>query len=246
MKREKFEVAHEHNRIYIRLYYPEGKKIGFTDYADELWKIIALAKWHLKKGKYIYSGNQSLHRIVMEYWYGKECCVEMIEKGFVIDHIDNDSLNCSYENLAFLSRAKNWHYKGNYYDKERVDAIPIAAVNIMKKMGEGKFQITVGFNKSFVNSQGQKISTAFFAYDVNDYDLVLADALMLVESMKKGEINIKNLRYDRYKFTPFCHVKIDNPDLKSGSIIEVDGEILIVHRQDFPVFQKIAPDTTLW
>lgn len=245
MKNNKVEITHENNKIYLRFVNPEWQNLGFTDFTDELWEIINSAKWHIKE-KYIYAGKKSLHRVVMEYWYGKECCSEMIKKDFVIDHIDNNGFNCLYENLAFLSRSKNWHYKGNYYDKERIETIPIAAVNIMKKMGGDKFQITVGFNVPLVNSQGQQFSKAFFVYDTKDYDLVLSDALTLIESAKKGEIDFRNIRCDRYKLEPFYLVKIDGTPPQSGSIINANGEILIAHRFDYPVIQKIAPDNSLW
>lgn len=245
MKKLKVEITHENDKIYLRFSNPEAQFLGFADYTDELWEIINSTKWRIKE-KYIYAGNKSLHRTVMDYWYGKECCEEMSKNEFVIDHIDNNGFNCLYENLAFLSRSKNWHYKGNYYDKERIETIPIAAVNIMKKMGGDKFQITIGFNVPLVNSQGQQFSAAFFVYDTNDYDLVLSDALTLIESAKKGEIDFRHLRFDRYKLEPFYMVKINGPSLPSGSIIDVDGKILIVHRFDYPVIQKIAPDNTLW
>ncbi len=247
MKNTKLEITHDTKKIYLRFSNPEFQKVGFTDYSDELWRIINTVKWHIKTGKYIYSGNKSLHRVVMEYWHGKEYCEKNDEDGFVIDHIDNDGFNCLYENLAFLNARKNWHYKGNYYDKERVEKIPIATVNIFKKNTGDKFQITMGFNKvPLIDSKGQQISKAFFVYDTKDYDLVLADAVALVESLVKGEIDINNLRCDLSVVEPFYYAKVKGTRPKTGSIMSVNGKTIVVHGNDYPVFHKIAPDNTLW
>ena len=145
------EITHENSKIYLRFTGIDDVdfyKTGLADYTDDLWEVISKSKWRTD-GKYIYSGTKTLHKIVMEYWYGIDCHKKMIENGFVVDHIDNDGFNCLYENLEFLNRIKNWFYKGNYYDIERAKKIPMAAVNIFKKKSGDKFQITIGFNKTF-------------------------------------------------------------------------------------------------
>lgn len=246
MKNTKLDITHENNKIYLRFINPEFQKLGFADYTDELWELINSSKWRIKE-KYIYSGRKSLHRTIMEYWYTKECCEKASENGFVIDHIDNDGFNCLYENLEFLSHSKNWHYKGNYYDKERVEKIPIAAVNIFKKKSGDKFQITIGFNVPLVDSQGQQFSKAFFVYDTKDYNLVLSDAVMLVESVGNDEIDISNLRCNHSRFEPYYYFTTTGPHRpQTGSIINVDGKLFIVQGNDFPVIHKIAPDNTFW
>jgi hypothetical protein len=245
MKKTKVEITHETDRIYLRFIDPKVNKLAFTDYTEELWKIINSSSWHVKE-KYIYSSKKSLHKTVMEYWYGKECCEQMNRSGFVIDHIDNDGFNCLYENLEFLSNSKNWHYKGNYYDRERAGNIPIAAVNIFKKRSGDKFQITVGFNIPFVDAQGNKISKAFFVYDTKDYDLVLSDAVLLVESVAKRKIVLSQLRYNRKKVEPVHTIKVSSIPPRPGSLIIVDGQWAIVQGADSPVIIKIAPDNTIW
>jgi hypothetical protein len=169
----------------------------------------------------------------------------MIKKGFVIDHIDNDGFNCLYENLEFLTRIKNWHYKGNYYDRERTEKSSIAAVNIFKKKGGDKFQITIGFNAPFSNQQGQTISRAFFVYDTLDYDLVLSDALLLVESVGNGQINTQHLRCNRLRWETQNHINADGLPLKAGNVININGEWFMVQGDGFQI-DKIAPDNTLW
>lgn len=240
------KITHDNNKIYLEFTDSETSKLGITDFNEELWQIISTLKWRVKDSKYIYSGKRSLHRSVMEYWCGIDYCKKMDENDFVIDHFDNDGFNCLYENLGFLNRGKNWHYKGNYYDKKRVDAIPKAAINIFKKRGGDKFQITIGFNKIFMDSEGRKLSKAIFVYDTSDYDLVLSDAVTLAESVEKGAININILRYNRMKSEPLHSIRVDGLRPRTGSILNIDGKLAIVQGNDFPAIHKIAPDNTLW
>ena len=237
------KITHENNKIYLHFAIDELDKVGFTDYTDNLWQVISTKKWNTDK-KYIYSGNKALHRLVMEYWYGEENCKQKIKSGSVIDHIDNDGFNCKYENLEFLDRIKNWIYKGQYYDRKRSEITSIAAINIFKNKSGDRFQITIGFNVPFKDSRGQGISKAFLAYNTLDYDLVLSDALLLVESVEKGQIRIGNLRCNHLQWEPQKYIKTKITSLKPGNIININGERLIVQGDGFQIV-KIAPDDTL-
>lgn len=49
----------------------------------------------------------SLHKFVLQFLYGKEKLDEMIGKSNIIEHLDNNGLNCTYENLHVLSENMN-------------------------------------------------------------------------------------------------------------------------------------------
>lgn len=51
--------------------------------------------------------NISLHKFVLQFLYGKEKLDEMLEKSNIIEHLDNNGLNCTYENLHVLSSDLN-------------------------------------------------------------------------------------------------------------------------------------------
>jgi hypothetical protein len=244
MKNAQVEITHETNKIYLQFTDNEFHKTGYIDYTDDLWQIVSNSKWRTD-GKYIYSGKNTLHKIAMQYWYGKDCYKKMIDSGFVVDHIDNDGFNCLYENLEFLNRIKNWKYKGGYYDIERKNKLPIAAVNIFKKRSGDKFQITIGFNIHFFDSQGLPISKVFFGYDTSDYNLILSDAVSLVESVGNGRINIQHLRFNRKKVEHPYFITSEKNHLKPGNVLKIDGEWVIIQGDGFQVV-KVAPDDTLW
>lgn len=242
MKSIQAEITHENDKIYLRFTTQEFYKVGITDYTDDLWQMIITRKWRTDKS-YILSGKKSLHRLVMEYWYGETHCEQKIKSGSVIDHIDNDGFNCTYENLEFLDRIKNWIYKGQYYDRKRSEKTSIAAVNIFKNKNGDRFQITIGFNIPYYDSRGQAISKAFLAYHTLDYDLVLSDAVQLVESIEKGQIHIKHLRCNHLRWEYQTFVVSEAP-LKPGNVININGEWFMIQGEGVRI-EKVAPDKAL-
>ncbi|QIZ08383.1 hypothetical protein HFZ78_18045 [Priestia megaterium] len=82
---------------------------------------------------------------MMIHWYGVEALKEAYEKNFIVEHMNNDPFDCSIHNLSFAPNNVNIA-KGQTYDVERKEGIPIAAVNMFKDFESQKFQITIGFN----------------------------------------------------------------------------------------------------
>jgi hypothetical protein len=179
-----------------------------------------------------------LHQVVMEYWYGQKCCQRMYDNGFVIDHLDNNGLNCQYENLEFLKERKNLHLKGNVFDKTQREQIPTAAVSIYKRR-DGEFQITIFFNKPFYNAKGQAISRCCLVYKDRDYDLVLIDALLIQDFIEKGIIDFKDLHNDDKSWQPVYYI-VSDEKLRPGNV--VNG--LIVLGDGIQII-KAAPDENL-
>lgn len=68
----------------------------------------------------------------------------MKEKGFVIDHMDNDKHNCCIDNFCFLKNSYN-KAKGLTFDQENVDKRYIA-LSIYKDWETELFQIAIFFN----------------------------------------------------------------------------------------------------
>lgn len=235
------EIKSENNLIW--LYISDHKSrtfVGYTDYNIELLHLISNVTWHIKGSKYIYSSQYKkyLHQVVMEYWYGKDCCQKMYSNGFVIDHLDNNGMNCQYENLEFLTERKNLHLKGNVFDKTQREQIPIAAVSIYKRKA-GEFQITIGFNKPFYNSKGQAIERGCLVYKERDYNLVLNDALLVQDFINKGKIEFIDLHYDESSWKPVYQI-VSEKELKPGNL--VNG--LMLMGEGVQII-KAAPDENL-
>ena len=57
---------------------------------------------YLKCGKL----NTSLHKFVLAFLYGADQLNHMLNNDNIIEHLDNDGLNCAYDNLHIIIRQK--------------------------------------------------------------------------------------------------------------------------------------------
>lgn len=246
-----YKIERNNEKIYLNFgTQEESIKIGSIDDTDELWEIIQSSTWNITKNpKYIYSNKHKkyLHQVVMEYWYGHECCDKMKANDFVIDHIDNNGFNCVSENLAFLNSTKNRFYKGNYYDKLRREKVPVAALHIFNNCKTGKFQITIGFNQPHIlSSTGETLKKLYFLYENKDYDLVLADALYLLESINKGILEFSELRFKYWRYEPVIQIIVpENSNLKSGNFININGVFYLIEGEKMQI-NRISADKSGW
>ena len=69
---------------------------------------------YLKCGKL----NTSLHKFVLAFLYGADQLNHMLNNDNIVEHLDNDGLNCAYDNLHIISADYN-KAKAFTIDKER-------------------------------------------------------------------------------------------------------------------------------
>ena len=73
----------------------------------------------------------------------------MTQKGFVVDHLNNNHTDCRISNLEFLKKAYNTA-KGQAFDVDSKMMKHHMAVNIFKDFSTGCYQITIGCNDDIV------------------------------------------------------------------------------------------------
>lgn len=208
-------------------------KGGYTVFREDLWEIINSNTWHVIRDK---SGNlkyircsklkKSLHQLVMECWYGEEVVREAYSKNFIIEHHDNNGLNCDIRNLSFCNKFKN-SAKGLTYDKDRLKIMNKVAVNIFKDFETQLYQITFAFNERFFiieNGKPIEISHLFLLYE-NHFNTIINDATSIVEQIDEGrKINFKKLNCIKMKYKPMeiINFKLTEEE-KSYMFIKKDG-----------------------
>ena len=73
----------------------------------ELLEEVKKYTWTYNEGTHPYLRNSvlgmSLHEFVLSHIYGQEHVKNMIQAGNIIEHLDNDGLNCAYDNLHIIS-----------------------------------------------------------------------------------------------------------------------------------------------
>lgn len=165
---------------------PEGDFIAHATIRDDYKDEIQSVTWGLNNGRYLYNGKLGyLHAYIMEKWYGKEMCDEMKKLDYVIDHMDNDSVNCCINNLCFLSNAYN-KAKGLTFDQDNKTK-EFIAMTMFKDFDTQLFQITIRFNypatlKGF--EPHSVIEIAYLLYDC-DYRQVINDAQAILLEYKQ-------------------------------------------------------------
>lgn len=96
--KNKFEIIN--NEIHITR---EGwPLIGLTTYREDYYKELSSKTWSLTKPNsdtedkgYLSNGTLGLlHRYIAGKWYGEDVLKNMTEKGYVVDHMNNNHVDC--------------------------------------------------------------------------------------------------------------------------------------------------------
>lgn len=150
-----------------------------TTYCAEYYDKIAGREWRKDNNGYIVNSSfGSLHRHVMRLWYGKEVLNDMTQKGYVVDHMNNDHTDCRISNLEFLKKAYNTA-KGQAFDVDAKELKWRIAVNLFKDFSTGCYQITIGCNDTiiFKDADGKEkyVNVIRLLYNC-DYSIVVNDA----------------------------------------------------------------------
>ncbi|GIN62506.1 hypothetical protein J27TS8_24990 [Robertmurraya siralis] len=222
------EVYRSGDTIYINK--PKANKLAYTEYNEELFKLLKSYTWSIN-GDYLRSGklNKYLHRYVMEFYYGEESIKEADERGFVVDHIDNNGFNCRISNLCFIPNDLN-KAKGLTFDKRRREMVDDLTLTFYKDFKTGQFQITISFNKEFVYVHEGKViqvDRAYYLYE-NDFELVLNDASKILQQVQKnGEFDETKLSHQKMLYVPSTYIELKESE-KEGSIIERNGKHYLI------------------
>ncbi|MCT4510008.1 MAG: HNH endonuclease [Tepidibacter sp.] len=218
-------------------------KLAFVNYTDELFEIIKKARFRvpntpekIKNYKYPYSNTykKTLHQIVYDYYFGEDYRKKAYELGYIIEHLDNNGFNCNISNLFILKKIKNT-YKGWNFDKEVKKSLPTIALRIYHIIQNKTFQITIAFNKAFVNeASGKSLDRIKLLYDYN-YEIVLQDAEQMLESIvETNHINFdewkKLYRYEdiRKSFEEEIELTEEEKNQGFGTLIFRDGKAYIL------------------
>lgn len=151
--KNKFEIVN--NDVYITK--DEWSIIGMTTYREDYYEELTSKTWRLTKANSNtddkgYLSNSTLgllHRYIAAKWYGEDVLKEMTEKGYVVDHMNNNHVDCRISNLEFLKKSYNTA-KGQAFDVDSKDMKRHIAVNLFKDFSTGYYQITIGCNDDII------------------------------------------------------------------------------------------------
>ena len=207
------------------------ESVAFATYREDYYKELSTHAWSLNNG-YPYNATLggSLHRYMMAKWYGEDVLKDFTDRGYVVDHMNNNHMDCRITNLEFLKKAYNTA-KGQAFDVDARKMQYRIAVNIFKDFTTGCYQITVGCNDPIgcKSSDGKIrwVNDIKFLYNC-DYSIVINDAENILRIYDtEGRIPVSSVNA--------CDVKINfAPDIqiteeeKDRAFIERDGQFYLV------------------
>lgn len=189
----------------------EWDKPAFASYREDYYEELSSHAWGLKNG---YPNNDTLggglHRYMMAKWYGEDVLAHFTAKGYVVDHMNNNHMDCQITNLEFLKKAYNTA-KGQAFDVDSRDMRFRIAVNIFKDFSTGCYQITIGCNDSIGaqlhDGKIRWVNDIKLLYNC-DYSIVINDAENILRIYDtEGRIALSN--------NNACDVRINYaPDIK--------------------------------
>lgn len=175
---------------------------------------------YLKCGKL----NTSLHKSVLAFLYGADQLNHMLNNDNIIEHLDNDGLNCAYDNLHIISADYN-KAKAFTIDKERAlePDIPSFITDVYYSHEKHYYQMQVFFNRDvFYNqSNGQPIEELFFQY--NDFRSLYIDWVYIYGCRQQGAFDLSTFHMSRLyaKNRPIIYLTEDEQD---HVFIQRDGQ----------------------
>lgn len=242
-------VTHDNDKITINR--PCFKALAYATYTDELYKKISSVTWSVARSEtgkeYLKSVKYGLlHQLVISHFFGKDVLKEAYDNNYVIDHLDNNGYECTYENLALIPKKEN-SAKGLTYDIERKEAIDKFSINITRDFDTEEFQISVIFNMPFdiiLNTERIPIVTLYLRYGVN-YKTALIDARSILNDLNStGIINLAQLRSLGYDYRKAEIVFAKNDEIESGFVIK-DGQVYMVQSSPKIKMIKVAHNKEL-
>jgi hypothetical protein len=158
----------------------------------------------------------------MSKWYGEDGLNDLTKKGYVVDHMNNNRMDCRISKLDFLKKTYNTA-KGLTFDIDSKDMRHRIAVNIFKDFKTGCYQITIGCNDLIYGQDisGKKyyVSTIKLLFNC-DYSIVIHDAEKILRQYEtERTISVHQTHACDMRFVKAIAIQPTEKERKSGVIM---------------------------
>lgn len=187
--------------------------------------------------------NISLHKFVLQFLYGEEKLSEMLGRENIIEHLDNNGLNCTYENLHVLSEDMN-KAKAFSIDKRSaaleangIAPIPALVTDVYYSHEKKYFQLQVFFNKNLVFNMTTKRLVERVLFQYSDFDSLFIDWLYCLDCMKTEKFDIHKHHATKV-YVADAPQFVLREDEKDAVLVKREGKYYLVIRtnpEDGPV-----------
>lgn len=236
-----FEVIDE--RIFISR--EEWEKPAIATFREDYYDELSSVTWILQNG-YLYNRKLggTLHRYMMTKWYGEDMLKDFTDRGYVVDHLNNNHMDCRITNLEFLKKAYNTA-KGQSFDADSKEMQNRIAVTLFKDFSTGYYQITIGCNdyieQKTADGNIKSINAIKYLYE-SDYSIVINDAENIIRIYEtEGRIPTSNLNACEIKIYYSPNIELTDEE-KNRAFIERDGQYYIVLGNGHTSIQSVNYD----
>lgn len=171
----------------------------------------------------------SLHRFVMNYIYGDEKISKMIAEGCIIEHLDNDGLNCTYENLHILSGDMNLAkaFSIDKRQKEGEDVLfPAYIMDVYYIHNTNKFQMQIFMNEDIYYNSVTNNAAEMFICMYEDFDNLYLDWFYLLKCRSERIFDKSKLHASEIRATERPVFQVTEEE-RNSPFIEREGVIYL-------------------
>ncbi len=213
----------------------KGRQAWISNYPG-LKEAVLKHTWTCTAGKHPYLKssvlNVSLHRFVLDFLYGKEYIDNMLSHDNIIEHIDNNGLNCAYDNLHIISADYN-KAKAFTIDKE-IDNLAnkeAFATDVYYSHCKGYYQMQIFFNRNIYFNRINRMPIEMFFCQYVDFRSLYIDWLYVLGCRSKGQFEIEKFHAEKIWARDRPDVVLTEEEA-DHVIIERDGQIFLALRPD--------------
>lgn len=211
---------------------PEWDAMALATYREDYFEELTSHTWSLQNG---YPSNATLggglHRYMMSKWYGADVLADMTEKGYVVDHMNNNHMDCRITNLEFLKNNRNVA-KGQYFDKESEVMRHKLAVSIFKDFNTGCYQITIGCNDTIgledPDGHHHLINSIKLLYNCGYPNVVLDAEAILTQYDEEQSFSLQHMRCCDIKIYEAPAIELTDEEKKQAFVIRDGVPYLII------------------
>lgn len=238
MKKDTMEANIIGNVIKLSRRQWENHKAYISNYPGLLNEVLKYT-WTYTRGDHPYLQcsklGVSLHKFVLSFLYGQDKLEQMLHCDHIIEHLDNDGLNCAYDNLHILSSDLN-KAKAFTIDKQasRFLALPIFITDVYYSHNCQYYQMQIIFNRNiYFDSKEPHIPIEAFYLQYRDFQNLFIDWLYIIGYRKDGQFDIDKFHADKlfYKTRPQIPIA---PEEADRLVIERDGKLYLTLCMDDP------------
>lgn len=214
-----------------------GNKAYISDYPGLLDEVLNYT-WTFSGGDHPYLRssklNVSLHKFVLAFLYGQENLEKMLLPDNIIEHLDNNGLNCAYDNLHILSADSN-KAKAFTIDKEadQYQGVPSFITDVYYSHNKHYYQMQITFNRDLYfdkrNVPYVPIEAFFAQYD--EFRNLFIDWLYIFECRESGIIEIGKFHSSRLLAKDRPQIEI-TPEERDHVMVQRDGQWYLILRPD--------------